>query len=808
MEKFYDHKHIETTWQQRWREANVFAADDQSTLPKYYTLCMFPYPSAQGLHVGHPESYTAVDILARYRRMRGYNVLNPIGWDAFGLPAENYAIKMGVPPWQTTAANIKNFTRQIQSLGFSYDWSREVNTSDPRYYKWTQWLFLQMYKHGLAYKKQAKVNWCDHCQTVLANEQVVNGKCERCDHDVIQKDLEQWFFKITAYADALLQGLDELDWPDSIKATQRNWVGRSEGAELEFGIQNQDYKIKVFTTRPDTIYGATYMVLAPEHEFIAQLLAIESEKSKVENAEEVRRYVEQAQKKSELQRTDLSREKTGVELKGVMAINPATTEPIPIFIADYVLPGYGTGAIMAVPAHDQRDWEFAQKFGLPIVQVIRPTGGALTGVYEENGNLINSGEFDGLGNETAMEKITAKVGGHMTVQYRLRDWLISRQRYWGAPIPIIYCQQCGTVPVPEKDLPVLLPLDIDFKPTGESPLVRSQEFHAVTCPTCGQPARRESDTMDTFVCSSWYFLRYADPHNDQAIFSREAMRRWLPVDFYIGGAEHANGHLLFARFFTRALKDFGLLDFDEPFIKLRNQGMILGEDNQKMSKSRGNVINPDEVVSEYGADTMRVYEMFMGPLEEAKPWSTSGIIGARRFLEKIWLVTAEWLAADRPHTESRETTRLFHQTIRKVTGDIEQIKFNTAISALMILVNHLAKVKSFSQEQLESLVKLLSVFAPHVAEELWRELGHTDFVCQQSWPTYDDSLARAETVTITVQVNGKLRATLVCAPGVGQEAVTKQALEQHNVNTHTAGKDVKKIIFVPDKLLNIVVAER
>ncbi len=809
MDRYYDHKKIETKWQQLWEKESVFVVQEQTKQKKYYALCMFPYPSAAGLHVGHPESYTAVDIIARYHRHLGYNVLNPIGWDAFGLPAENYAIKVGVPPWETTAKSIDNFRRQIKSFGFSYDWSREISTADPNYYRWTQWLFLQMYKHGLAYKKKGKVNWCEHCQTVLANEQVINGQCERCQNEVRQKDLEQWFFKITDYAEELLSGLDMLDWPENIKLAQKNWIGKSVGAEIEFKIKNSVLSIKVFTTRPDTLYGATYIVLAPEHELIQSL------ESKIENKTEVNQYITATKKKSDLERISLNKEKTGVKLQGLKAINPANNKEIPVFIADYVLNTYGTGAIMAVPAHDERDWEFAKKYNLEIIQVIKPNSHKSTDLkniqlYTAEGVLINSGEFNGLDSETAKQKITKKVNGKITTQYRLRDWLVSRQRYWGAPIPIIYCDDCGMMPVPEKDLPVLLPRDVDFKPTGQSPLVYSKIFHQVQCPKCGvsgQSVRREVDTMDTFVCSSWYFLRYCDPHNEQQAFSQEKVAYWLPVDLYIGGAEHAVLHLLYARFFTKALRDFGWLKISEPFLRLRNQGMILGEDNQKMSKSRGNVINPDEVVAEYGADTMRIYEMFMGPLEDTKPWSTSSIIGSRRFLEKLWLVVLEWLENNRPSVESKEMKKLVQQTIKKVSEDIVAIKFNTAISALMILVNFMAKEKSFSQESLHNLLVILNPFAPHITEELWQKIGNKDLLVTQPWPTWDKNLVQADSVTVAIQVNGKLRGSIEVSIDAKQSEVLSLAREQESIKKYISGKKVVKEIYVPGKIVNIVVID-
>lgn len=836
MDKFYDHKKIEKKWQDIWEKNKVFRAEDNSKQTKYYALCMFPYPSAKGLHVGHPESYTAADIIARRKRLQGYNVLNPIGWDAFGLPAENYAIKEGVPPWETTQKSIATFRRQVKSFGFSYDWDREIDTSDPDYYRWTQWMFLQMYKHGLAYKQKAKVNWCSSCQTVLANEQVINGRCERCKNEVVQKDLEQWFFRVTKYAEELLNDLDALDWPQAIKLAQKNWIGKSQGALIKFPIKDSSSKIEVFTTRPDTLYGATYIVLAPEHKIISEF------KDKILNFSEVENYIKQARKKSDLERQE-NKEKTGKELKGVKAINPVNGEEIPIFVADYVLASYGTGAIMAVPAHDERDFDFAKDFNLPVKQVIEPLAddelynnfyspgsdySALAaekaeksreeqikkmrellkngqGCYIGKGNLVNSGEFDGLFSEEAKEKITKKAGGEMTVQYKLRDWLISRQRYWGAPIPIIYCEDCGEVPVEEKDLPVLLPWDVDFKPTGESPLASSKEFHQVKCPKCGRSARREADTMDTFVCSSWYFLRYTDPKNDKEPFSQEKVSYWLPVDFYTGGAEHAVLHLLYSRFFTKALRDMGYLKFSEPFLRLRNQGMILGEDGQKMSKSRGNVINPDEVVEEYGADTMRLYEMFMGPYEDAKPWSTKGIIGVRRFLEKLWLVTSEWLENGRPEAESDDLERLFHKTFKKVTEDIDNFKFNTAISAMMILVNQMAKEKKFKQENLQNFLIIFSTFAPHIAEEIWSFLGLKGLVCQQDWPNWDESKCQDKEIEVVVQINGKVRGKLKVPADAKEDEIFSKAESIDNVAKHIAGREIIKKIYVPGRLISLVI---
>ncbi len=829
----YDHKSIEKKWQQKWEQdrAHEVTEDAGKQKEKMYVLDMFPYPSAQGLHVGHPEGYTATDIVSRYFRMRGKHVLHPMGWDAFGLPAENYAIKTKVHPHELTQKNIATFKRQIQSLGFSYDWSREVDTSSPAYYRWTQWLFLQLYKKGLAYKKKAPVNWCPSCQTVLANEQVVDGACERCHTTVEQKELEQWFFKITNYVERLLSDLEGLDWPERIKDMQRNWIGKSEGAMIRFAARNTpepplkvrggegELSIDVFTTRPDTLFGATYLVLAPEHSLVASLPCI--------NRKEVDAYCTKAQKKSELERTSLEKEKTGVELKGVKAVNPATKEEIPIWIADYVIARYGTGAIMAVPAHDERDFAFAKKFSLPVREVVQPNYRGPSSVITENGPLkytgsgimVNSGQFDGLESEAAKWKITDAVGGKRTVQYRIRDWLVSRQRYWGAPIPIIYCDACGMVPVPEKDLPVELPTDVDFQPTGESPLARSKSFHDVVCPTCGKKARRESDTMDTFVDSSWYFLRYCDPKNEKEFADKKKVGYWLGsrlprqspkdgggVDLYVGGAEHAVLHLLYSRFITKALADFGYINFQEPFLKLRNQGMILGEDGQKMSKSRGNVINPDEVVERYGADTMRLYEMFMGPFKDTKPWSTDGIKGVRRLLEKVCRLYYRDPFSVITENGSPDVKRLLHKTIKKVTEDIESFKFNTAISAMMIFVNETITVGQLSVVSCQLFLKLLAPFAPHLAEELWERLGHKTSIFKESWPKFDPKLVQDEEVELVVQVNGKVRDRFTVSASLTEEKLKQQALAREKVNAWVTDKKIERVVVVKGKLVNIVVA--
>lgn len=765
----YNPKEIESKWQKKWLETKAFAASDASDKPKAYILDMFPYPSAAGLHVGHPEGYTATDILARYRRMKGFNVLHPMGWDAFGLPAENYAIKTGVDPDTSTHENIKNFTRQIQALGFSYDWDREVDTSSPEYYKWTQWLFLKMYENGLAYKKKAKVNWCNTCQTVLANEQVIDGMCERSKDPVVQKDLEQWFFKITDYVEPLLNDLDGLDWPESIKLMQRNWIGRSEGAEIDFAVKGGESSVTVFTTRPDTLFGATYLVLAPEHSLVAQIVG-DDQRADVEQ------YIETTKKKNDLERTELAKEKTGV-FTGAYAVNPATKKEIPIWIADYVLVTYGTGAIMAVPAHDERDGEFAAIYGLPVV--------------ESEGTPWSEVEQFG-----ARKKIT----------YRLRDWLISRQRYWGAPIPIVYDPEGKPHAVKEEHLPLKLPTDVDYRPKGTSPLGSSEAYKKLAEELYGAGWHFEFDTMDTFVCSSWYYLRYCDPRNDVAFASPEKLKQWLPVDMYVGGAEHAVLHLLYARFFHKALQDFGCIPKEigrEPFAALRNQGMILGPDHQKMSKSRGNVINPDEVVETYGADTLRMYEMFMGPFEDMKPWSTESIKGVRRFLDKVWnafLPTKEM--SDVPNL-----SRNIHKTIKKVTEDIEGFRFNTAISAMMIYINEKDFVsdEGVDKAAINAFLQILSPFAPHMTEEVWSQLGNAGSVAAQRWPTFDPEKVIEDTVTIGVQINGKMRGTVTLAADATEEDAKTAALAEDAIKKQIDGKEMKKFIYVPGRIINIVV---
>ena len=922
----YNHQEIEQKWQKRWETDKLGFVDESS--PKdnaLYYLIMFPYPSGAGLHVGHVESFAAIDILARMERMRGKNVLCPIGYDAFGLPAENYAIKTGVHPSVTTKDAIANFHKQMQSIGLSFDWSREISTADPEYYKWTQWLFLLFYKNGLAYRKKSPVNWCEGCHTVLANEQVVAGACERCGTVVIQKDLEQWFFNITKYADRLLSGLDSIDWPEKIKAMQRNWIGKSVGAEVEFAVvpaprhpdaggnserieakdsfkftprltedvqagkktssirlekKNvevgdavklitrfsetetrafayakitrvdymklkdvpldldghesyasreeilKDYQryygpqitletefyiyyfemiapiVTVFTTRVDTIFSVAFLVLAPEHPLVDQL-TISAQRKDVEE------YKDLASKKNDLQRTDLAKDIAGV-FTGSHVVNPVNGEQIPVWIGDFVLPHYGTGAVFA-DAHDERDFVFAKRYGIPMRTTIKPADGSddsdirsLERCFSGEGILYDSNEFSGLTSEEARKQITEWLAknkkGKQTVKFRLRDWLVSRQRYWGAPIPIIWCEEHGAQAVDEMQLPVELPTDVDFKPTGESPLVDSKTFHDVKCPTCGKVARRESDTMDTFVDSSWYYLRYTDPHNANAFADKSKIEYWCPVDLYLGGAEHAVMHLLYARFFAYALHDLGYLNFEEPFLKLKNQGLILGPDGDKMSKSKGNVVNPDGVVSEYGADSIRLYEMFMGPLEDAKPWDTKGVVGVRRFLDKVErLVTKA--------TEATKATegKMIHKAIKKITADLEELKFNTAISQLMIVTNELSAAESIDKELFETFLKLLAPFAPHLTEELWEQLGHSTSIFTESWPTFDASLIVDDVIDMGVQVNGKVRGTISLAPTADESTAKELAFANENVVKWIEGKEIAKIVYVKGKIFNIVV---
>lgn len=799
----YDHKSIEPKWQKIWEEAGVFHAQRDSDKEKFFALIEFPYPSGQGLHVGHPRPYTALDTVARKRRMQGYNVLYPIGWDAFGLPTENYAIKNHIHPEIVTKQNIAHFKQQIQALGISFDWSREINTTDPAYYKWTQWIFLQLFKHGLAYKKEMAVNWCTSCKCVLANEEVVNGVCERCNSEVVRKVKSQWMLKITQYADRLIEDLDLVDYPERVKAQQRNWIGRSTGAEVDFDTTTGD-KLTVYTTRPDTLFGATYMVVSPEHPFLEKWSGLLS------NMDEVRAYQLAASRKSDFERTEVAKEKTGVRLQGVMAINPVNEKEIPIFISDYVLVSYGTGAIMAVPAHDTRDWEFAKKFGLPVVEVV------LGGDVEKEaftdcstGTLVNSGLLNGLTVEAAKEKIVSwlseKGRGRAKVNFKLRDWVFSRQRYWGEPIPIVHCEKCGYVPIPESDLPLKLPMVESYEPTenGESPLANITEWVETTCPKCGGKARRETDTMPQWAGSSWYYLRYMDPHNTQALADKEAIAYWSPVDWYNGGMEHTTLHLLYSRFWHKFLYDIGVVPTKEPYAKRTSHGMILGENGEKMSKSRGNVVNPDDIVNEYGADTMRMYEMFIGDFEKAAPWSPSSIRGCRRFIERYWNLQTILCQRD-SITPALEGA--FHKTIKKVGEDIENIKFNTAIAALMALINDISDAGSITREELRIFTILLNPFAPHVTEEMWQTcaLG-SGLVAQQQWPQYDGEKCKEDTVEIAVQISGKLRARVCIAADADQATALAAAKAQPKIAAALENRQVIKEIYVKGKLVNIVV---
>ncbi len=798
----YNPSEIEPKWQKKWEEAGVFHASNTSDKPKYYALIEFPYPSGQGLHVGHPRPYTALDVVARKRRMEGYNVLYPIGWDAFGLPAENYAIKNHVHPEEITKKNIARFKQQIQSLGISFDWSREISTIDPKYYKWTQWIFLQLFKNGLAYKKEMSVNWCTSCKCVLANEEVVNGVCERCGSEVIHKVKSQWMLKITAYAQRLIDDLDLVDYPDRVKTQQKTWIGRSEGAEVDFNTTAGD-KLTVYTTRPDTLYGATYMVVSPEHPFI------EKWADKLQNLDTVRAYQAEAAKKSDFERTEVAKDKTGVRLEGVEAINPLTGTTIPIFISDYVLVSYGTGAIMAVPAHDTRDWEFAKKFDLPIIEVVK--GGdvqkeAFTDC--DTGIMVNSGILDGMTVEEAKVRIKdylEETGiGHRKVNYKLRDWVFARQRYWGEPIPIVHCEKCGYVPIDESELPLVLPQVDSYEPTdnGESPLSKMTDWVNTTCPKCGGKAMRETDTMPQWAGSSWYFLRYMDPHNDESFASKEALNYWHQVDWYNGGMEHTTLHLLYSRFWHKFLYDIGQVPTAEPYAKRTSHGMILGENGEKMSKSRGNVVNPDDVVNEFGADTLRLYEMFIGDFEKAAPWSNAGIKGCRRFIERYWNLQSILIDGEaiRPEMENS-----FHKAIKKVSYDIENLKFNTAIASLMALMNVIAEKGSINKAELSVFTMLLNPFAPHVTEEVWSEMKLGEgMVTEQPWPKYDESKCKDDVIEIVVQVNGKVRARLCVAADIQKDDAIALAKAEDRIAAEINGKNVVKEIYVPGKLVNIV----
>ncbi|GHV32332.1 leucine--tRNA ligase [Spirochaetia bacterium] len=825
----YPFETIEPKWQKYWEQHKTFKAVEDPSIPKEkrrYVLDMFPYPSAQGLHVGHPEGYTATDIYCRYLRMNGYNVLHPMGFDAFGLPAENYAIKTGTHPALTTAANINKFRAQIKSLGFSYDWDREVDTSDEKYYRWTQWIFLKLYEKGLAYEAESPINWCPSCKTGLANEEVKDGCCDRCGAKVTRKRIRQWILKITAYAERLLSDLEGLDWPEPVKLMQRNWIGRSEGANVSFRIDGPGGAIEIYTTRPDTLFGATYMVLSPEHPLVNTITTPEQKAA-------VAAYVDAAAKKSDLERTDLAKVKTGV-FSGAYAVNPVNGKKIPIWIADYVLISYGTGAIMAVPAHDERDWDFAKAFNLPIIQVVaadspnlseKPSSGQDYSAEPPectiaDGWAVNSGEFTGLPTSEAKTKVTAWVEargfGKKAVNYKLRDWIFSRQRYWGEPIPVVHCGHCqaehgsAIVPLPETALPLRLPEVQTYTPTGtgESPLAGITEWVNTTCPKCGKPAKRETNTMPQWAGSCWYYLRYLDPDNSTAFAAKDKIDYWAPVDLYVGGVEHAVLHLLYSRFWHKVLYDLGLVNTREPFQRLVNQGMILGEDNQKMSKSRGNVINPDDIVKTYGADSMRVYEMFMGPLEVTKPWLTAGLVGVSRFLERLWAIAEKCNPKDCLVTGgvgSEELVRLLHKTIRKVSRDTETLNFNTAISAMMVYSNELAKLAEVPRSLWEPLVLMVSAYAPHLGEELWERLGHRDSVSKAPWPAWDDALTADNEVTVVAQVNGKIRDKFTVAAGTAKAELEKTALALPGVQKWLEGQTIVKVITVPDKLVNIVV---
>ena len=795
---------IEPKWQKIWADNHAFEATDDYSKPKYYCLIEFPYPSGAGLHVGHPRSNTALDIIARKRRMEGYNVLYPIGWDAFGLPTENYAIKNHVHPAKVTKQNIDHFREQLQKIGFSFDYSREVNTTDPAYYKWTQWIFLKLYEKGLAYKSEMPINWCPSCKCGLANEEVVDGKCERCGTEVTRRVKSQWMLRITAYAQKLLDGLDKVDFIERVKTQQRNWIGRSEGAEVDFRLTPVDEKLRVYTTRPDTLFGATYMVISPEHPLI------EKYKAQIANYDELIAYKEAAAKKSDFERTEMAKDKTGVEIKGIRAVNPVSGKEIPVWVSDYVLMTYGTGAIMAVPAHDERDWEFAKKFNLPIIEVV--AGGR--NVQEEcfsdvqTGTLVNSEFLNGLSVAEAKKKIiaflTEKGIGEKKVNFKLRDWVFSRQRYWGEPIPIIHCPHCGPVPLKESELPLLLPDVEHYEPTddGQSPLSRMTDWVNVQCPVCGADAQRETDTMPQWAGSSWYFLRYCDPHNDREFASKQALDYWMPVDWYNGGMEHTTLHLLYSRFWHLFLHDLGLVSAPEPYQKRTSHGMILGENGEKMSKSRGNVINPDDTIAEIGADAFRMYEMFMGAFDQAIPWSTNGAKGCRKFLDRVWRLQELTTEADGLSEELKVTV---NQTIKKVSEDYEKMKFNTAIAQMMTLVNEMYQKGSVTRGEMKALLLLLSPVAPHICEEIWQNMGFEGYMYHAPWPAYDANCLTRDEVEIAVQINGKVKGRLMIPTAMTRETAQEELPKLEQVQRLTEGKQIVKIVFVPGRLLNIVV---
>ena len=799
----YNFKEVEKKWQTKWEKEGTFNAKNDYTKKKWYGLIEFPYPSGQGLHVGHPRSYTAIDIIARKRRLQGYNVLFPIGFDAFGLPAENYAIKTNVHPKITTQQNIAHFTEQLKSLGFSFDWSRKIDTTDPEYYKWTQWIFIQMFKHGLAYKTTMPINFCTGCKVGLANEEVVNGVCERCGSPVIQKEKSEWMLKITAYAQRLIDDLDDVDYLEKIKTQQKNWIGRSEGAEVNFKLAGMDKILTVYTTRPDTLFGATYMVISPEHPILKEL------QNKIENLDEVKAYQKQASLKSAFERSELNKDKTGVEIKGIKAVNPLTNKEIPIWISDYVLITYGTGAIMAVPAHDTRDYEFAKKFNLPIVQVVDGKDvnldkEAFTDVAA--GTLINSGFLNGLQVEDAKKKVIEYLEknniGHKKVNYKLRDWVFSRQRYWGEPIPMVYCEDCGWVPVDEKDLPLKLPDIKEFEPgeNGESPLAKQTDWINTTCPKCGKPAKRETDTMPQWAGSSWYYLRYIDPHNNKEIASPEALKYWLPVDWYNGGMEHTTLHLLYSRFWHKFLYDIGVVPTKEPYQKRTSHGMILGTNGEKMSKSKGNVINPDDIVDQFGADTFRVYEMFMGPFDQVAAWSMESIRGCGKFLDRVWNMQNMLVDGD---SYSKETEKMMNKAIKKVSQDIEDMKFNTCVSTFMEMVNEFYKIGKINKTEFKTFLTLLNPFAPHITEELNKIAGFKDDVSTYSWPTYDELKTIDNEITLPIQFNGKLKGTITIAKD--EDEATVKAKVHNAIDDKLEGKNIVKEIYVKNRIYNIVI---
>ena len=798
----YNPNSIEKKWQKYWEENKTFKTSDDKSKKRFYALVEFPYPSGQGLHVGHPRPYTALDIVSRKRRMQGYNVLYPMGWDAFGLPTENFAIKNKIRPEVVTENNIKNFKRQMQSIGFSFYWDREINTTDPDYYKWTQWIFIQMFKKGLAYKKEMPINWCPSCKTGLANEEVINGHCERCGGQVVRKVKNQWMLKITEYADRLIDDLKDVDYLDRIKSQQINWIGRSYGAEINFAVKEVDEKITVFTTRADTIFGATYMVISVDHPLI------EKYSDRIKNIDEIRSYRSEVAKKSELERTDLSKEKTGYKIDGLTAINPLTNKEIPVYVSDYVLMTYGTGAIMAVPAHDDRDYEFAKKFNIDMIPVIEGSDIENCAFTETNeGNLINSGFLNGLTVDEAKEKmyeyIEEKEIGHKKTNYKLRDWVFSRQRYWGEPIPLVYCEHCGWVPLDEKDLPLVLPKVDNYEPTdnGESPLSKIDDFVHTKCPKCGRDAVRETDTMPQWAGSSWYYLRYTDPHNDEAIASKENLDYYTPVDWYNGGMEHTTLHLLYSRFWHKFLYDIGVVPTKEPYMKRTSHGMILGDNNEKMSKSRGNVVNPDDIVRDFGADTLRCYEMFIGDFEKSAPWSENGVKGCRKFLDKVWR-TQELVDGD-SNFEKMET--LIHQTIKKVSEDYENLKFNTAIAQLMTLLNEFNNLDKISKEQFKIFLILLNPVCPHITEEIWQRMGYEGYVHESIWPEYDESKTILDVIELPIQVNGKLRATVEINREASEDEVYEKAVKDDVVAKYLEGKNVVKKIYVKGRIFNIIV---